>query len=236
MPPQTADRNTEVTAEVTRLTPGHPEKRPDGADPPGARDTEKDGGAAGWLVVLVSFLCNGIIFGIVNCYGVLYVALLQKMEANGVANAAFKCSLVGSLCTGLTFLMSAASGVLADQAGLRRTAFFGAILAFVGLLISAFVSNQIEALLVTYGLIFGTGASLVYTPSLVVLGHHFERRLGFVNGLVAMGSSVFTAVMPFIMKSLLASVAMKGTLLVLAGQAVACGVVNGAAGVQHSAV
>ena len=70
----------------------------------------------------------------------------------------------------------------------------------------------------TYGLMFGTGASLVYTPSLVVLGHYFERRLGLVNGICAMGSSIFTVLMPFVMKSLLSSVDIKGTLLVLAGQ------------------
>ena len=78
--------------------------------------------------------------------------------------------------------------------------------------------RQFEALLMTYGLMFGTGASLVYTPSLVVLGHYFERRLGLVNGICAMGSSIFTVLMPFIMKSLLSSVDIKGTLLVLSGQ------------------
>ena len=81
-----------------------------------------------------------------------------------------------------------------------------------------FLAAQFEALLVTYGLLFGTGASLVYTPSLVVLGHYFERRLGLVNGLCAMGSSVFTFIMPFVMTSLLSSVDIRGTLLVLAGQ------------------
>ena len=39
--------------------------------------------------------------------------------------------------------MSGASGVLADHVGLRRTAFWGALLAFSGLLTSAFVSGQV---------------------------------------------------------------------------------------------
>ena len=39
---------------------------------------------------------------------------------------------------------------------------------------------------------FGAGASLVYTPSLTILGHYFRRRMGFVNGIVTAGSSLFT--------------------------------------------
>ena len=58
----------------------------------------------------------------------------------------FSAALAGSLCTGLTFLMSAASGVLADHVGMRRTACSGALMAFAGLLASAFVSGQVREL------------------------------------------------------------------------------------------
>merc|ERR1719348_385538 len=45
---------------------------------------------------------------------------------------------------------------------------------------------------------FGTGASLVYTPSLTILGHYFKKRLGLVNGIVTAGSSVFTIGLSFV--------------------------------------
>ena len=44
---------------------------------------------------------------------------------------------------------------------------------------------------------YGVGSSLAYTPSLVILGHYFKRRLGMVNGIVTMGSSLFTSILPF---------------------------------------
>ena len=94
MPPQTSGRSTLVAPEMTRLTSPPPEKRPADTDPDPAVKTGQppaDGGLRAWLVVLVSFLCNGVIFGIINCYGVLYVAFLEQMETAGVANAAFKC-------------------------------------------------------------------------------------------------------------------------------------------------
>jgi MCP family monocarboxylic acid transporter-like MFS transporter 10 len=50
---------------------------------------------------------------------------------------------------------------------------------------------------------YGLGASLAYTPSLVILGHYFKKYLGLVNGVVTAGSSVFTTLIPYLMEFLL---------------------------------
>ena len=55
-----------------------------------------------------------------------------------------------------------------------------------------------EILYLTYGIMFGAGASLVYTPSLTILGHYFKKRMGIVNGIVTAGSSIFTIGLSFI--------------------------------------
>lgn len=60
-----------------------------------------------------------------------------------------------------------------------------------------------EVLYVTYGLLYGIGASLAYTPSLAILGHYFKKYLGLVNGIVTAGSSFFTMLMPFVVDYLL---------------------------------
>lgn len=59
-----------------------------------------------------------------------------------------------------------------------------------------FDPENITKLCITYGIMFGTGAALAYTPTLAILGHYFKRYLGIVNGFVTAGSSVFTAFMP----------------------------------------
>lgn len=71
-------------------------------------------------------------------------------------------------------------------------------------------------LCLTYGIMYGTGASLAYTPSLVILGHYFKRRLGLANGIVTAGSSVFTSIMPYVMSALLDRFGMVGALRSLA--------------------
>lgn len=65
----------------------------------------------------------------------------------------------------------------------------------------------------TYGVLFGVGASLTYTPSLVVLGHYFKRYLGVANGLVAAGSSVFSVLLPYPLEWLLQNFGFSGSLL-----------------------
>ena len=50
-----------------------------------------DGGCWAWLVLLSCFLVNGIIFGIINTFGILFVQLKQDMDEAGVEDAASKC-------------------------------------------------------------------------------------------------------------------------------------------------
>lgn len=170
-------------------------------------------GGWGWVVCLASFWTNGTIFGIMNCFGVLYVKLKDKF-GDTHEEAAFVTSWVGSVSIGMTFLLSPVASILTDKLGIRTTAFIGGLMATAGMLISSFVSS-LELLYLTYGVLLGSGASLAYTPSLVVLGHYFHRRLGFVNGIVTAGSSVFTMVMPLLLTYLLDTIDLSATLQIL---------------------
>ena len=68
-----------------------------------------------WLVMVCAFLVNGIVFGIINTFGILFVKLRERQEAQGDTDAAFKCSLVGSLAIGSTFFISFLAGILVDR-------------------------------------------------------------------------------------------------------------------------
>ena len=108
----------------------------------------------------------------------------------------FLCSaLIGSLTIGTTFFLSFLVGILSDKIGLRLTSIIGAVLATLGMGLSAVFYQHISVLYLTYGIMFGTGSSLVYTPSLTILGHYFKKKLGVVNGIVTAGSSVFTIIL-----------------------------------------
>lgn len=78
------------------------------------------------------------------------------------------------------------------------------------------VLSQVELLYLTYGVMYGLGASLAYTPSLVILGHYFKKYLGLVNGVVTAGSSVFTTLIPYLMEFLLRRLGLEGLLRCMA--------------------
>ena len=116
----------------------------------------------------------------------------------------------------MTFLMSPVVSVLVDLLGIRTTALAGVVISTTGMLASSFVPT-ISMLYLTYGLLTGIGISLVYTPSMIILGHYFKRHLGVVNGIVVFGSAVSTMIMPFVLQNLLVSVGLQTTMRVMAG-------------------
>jgi MCP family monocarboxylic acid transporter-like MFS transporter 10 len=75
---------------------------------------------------------------------------------------------------------------------------------------------QVEALYFTYGILFGLGASLAYTPSLAILGLHFRQKMGMVNGLVTAGSSAFTVILPPLLGAIMPWAGLQGVLRFLA--------------------
>lgn len=83
-----------------------------------------------------------------------------------------------------------------DKIGLRTTTFIGGVLSAGGMFISSFCTENIDVLCLTYGVMFGLGAALAYTPTLAILGHYFKRYLGKVSGFVTAGSSIFTIILP----------------------------------------
>ncbi|XP_015520454.1 monocarboxylate transporter 10 isoform X1 [Neodiprion lecontei] len=175
-----------------------------------------DGGCRAWVIMVASFFVNGIILGVINSASVIHIQLEGMLKSRNVTGASSKASLVTSLAIGMMFLMSPVAGILTDKIGVQMTTLLGGGLATLGLFISSFIWQKIEVMYLTYAIMYGLGASLAYTPSLVILGHYFKRRSGLVNGIVTAGSSAFTVAMPYVMQALLDSVGMKGLLISLA--------------------
>ncbi|XP_004461273.1 monocarboxylate transporter 10 [Dasypus novemcinctus] len=184
------------------------------AGPVGAEPPQPPEGGWGWLVMLAAMWCNGSVFGIQNACGVLFVSMLETFGSKDDDKMVFKAAWVGSLSMGMIFFCCPIVSVFTDIFGCRKTAVVGAAVGFIGLLSSSFV-RSLEPLYLTYGIIFACGCSFAYQPSLVILGHYFKKRLGLVNGIVTAGSSVFTILLPFLLRVLIDSMGLFDTLRVL---------------------
>ncbi|KAK7484356.1 hypothetical protein BaRGS_00024361 [Batillaria attramentaria] len=203
----TQDKREETTletdAEHERMMPDAAEADAEKAD----SNRQPPDGGWGWMVCFTSVCAFGTIFGNINTFGIIYVALLERFSGDG-EKIAFNTSWVGSVCICMTFLMGTVAGILSDQLGLRKVAFIGGLLAFVGMLSSAFVTH-LMLLYLTYGVIMGVGFSFVFVTGV--------KRLGLVNGLAVAGSTVFSTAFSFALPVLLKEVGLKYTLLSLSG-------------------
>jgi len=187
-----------------------------------------DGGLRAWTVLISAFICNGVIFGIINTYGVIYIKLQEQMKDSGEMEASSKAALVGSLTIGSTFFLSPVSGILVDKIGLRQTTVIGGIFCSCGMIISSYFTTNVQVMYFTYGIMFGMGAALAYTPSLAILGHYFKDYLGFASGLVTAGSSVFTVLLPNILDHNIKHFGLASTIRTMALMAsfiILCGIV-----------
>ncbi|XP_036920947.1 monocarboxylate transporter 10 isoform X2 [Sturnira hondurensis] len=184
------------------------------AGPAGTEPPQPPEGGWGWLVMLAAMWCNGSVFGIQNACGVLFVSMLDTFGSKDDEQMVFKTAWVSSLSMGMIFFCCPIVSVVTDTFGCRKTAVVGAAVGFTGLLSSSFVSS-IEPLYLTYGIIFACGCAFAYQPSLVILGHYFKKRLGLVNGIVTAGSSIFTILLPLLLRVLINTVGLFYTLRVL---------------------
>lgn len=93
--------------------------------------------------------------------------------------------------------------------------------------ISSYFTTNVTVLYFSYGIMFGAGSALAYTPTLAILGHYFKKYLGVASGIVTAGSSVFTVILPPFLDHLITNMSLTRTFQIVALMAsfiVACGI------------
>ncbi|XP_078618122.1 monocarboxylate transporter 10-like [Branchiostoma floridae x Branchiostoma japonicum] len=142
----------------------------------------KDRGCA-WIVCIAVFLINFFMVGTHQSYGVLFPAFLDEFGASR-ASAAW----VGSLAYGLLLLGGPFAGSMCKTYGPRKVALSGSVLCFLGLLLTSIV-EAFPVIFFTYGVLFGLGSSLAYSPGNVVITWYFEKHRTLATGIAAAGGS-----------------------------------------------
>lgn len=62
-----------------------------------------DGGTRAWLVMVGAFLCNGVLFGVINTYSVVYLSLQKQLHDQGDSEASSK---AGESCFYFVYIVS----------------------------------------------------------------------------------------------------------------------------------
>ncbi|CAK1596597.1 unnamed protein product [Parnassius mnemosyne] len=168
-------------------------------------------GGWGWVVVFASFMVNLIADGITFSFGVFYPHFLEYFgEGKG------KTAWIAGIFMAMPLLSGPIASFLTDRYGCRRMTIFGAILASIGFVISAFVDN-VETLFLTFGIMAGFGLSLCYVAAVVIVAYYFDTKRSLATGISVCGSGIGTFIFAPLTYVLLDEYGWRGTTLILAG-------------------
>lgn len=172
--------------------------------------TIPDGGW-GWVVVLSSFVISMIADGISFSFGLLYIEFLDEFQASKSTTA-----WIGSLFIAVPLLSGPVMSALVDRYGCRSMTILGGIISTLGFVLAS-ISNTLEMMMITFGVIAGLGLGLVYVTAVVSIAYWFEKKRNLAVGLGACGTGVGTFVYAPMTQYFIEEFGWRGTILLLSG-------------------
>ncbi|XP_074011130.1 monocarboxylate transporter 9 isoform X1 [Numenius arquata] len=166
-------------------------------------------GGWGWVIVVVSFFTQFLCYGSPLAVGVLY---LEWLDAFGEGKG--KTAWVGSLANGIGLLASPVCSICVSSFGARPVAIFSGFMVAGGLMMSSFAPN-IYFLYISYGIVVGLGCGLLYTATVTITCHYFDKRRGLALGLISTGSSVGLFIYAALQRELIDLYGLDGCLLIV---------------------
>jgi Major Facilitator Superfamily len=157
--------------------------------------------------LMVSLIADGVSFS----FGLIYSELLDHFEAGPT-----KTAWVGSLFMSVPLLAGPIMSNLVDKYGCQKMTMIGGIFGCTGFVLSA-MSNSIEVLFFTFGIISGLGLGVIYVTAVVSIAFWFESKRTFATGIGASGTGLGTFLYAPFTHWLIESYGWRGATLILGG-------------------
>lgn len=144
---------------ATAAAAGQPEPKPRMPD-----------GGFGWVIVFASFIISVIIDGIAFSFGLIYTELLSYFKQSKT-----KTAWIGAFHLAVPLLAGPILSNLVDKYGCRTMTIIGGLVAGIGFVLSS-LSNSVEMLYLTFGLISGLGIGIGYVTAVVSIAFWFDKK------------------------------------------------------------
>ncbi|XP_067669836.1 monocarboxylate transporter 12-like isoform X1 [Haliotis asinina] len=168
-------------------------------------------GGWGWVCVAGRFFVVALVLGLVTGFGIVYVEMIDYFDTTRVETAWMSSLHSATYCiTGLV------GGGLIERFGCRTLTVTASLLTSAGFIISL-LSPNIVMLCVVYGVLTGTGVSLMYATSTVIVLQYFDKRRGLAMSISSLGEGVGMLVLPPLTNLLIETYTWRGAFLVTAG-------------------
>lgn len=149
-----------------------------------------EGGLQGWISVLIPWCCVGSLIGVgINLWG-LFVDYWKTNESFGPDVSLFWLSFPSSVAAGISVIVAPFAGRFAERGHFRQVGMVGAVLFLLGYAVSGFAKAPWQ-LLLSIGVLFGTGLACLFQTAIVLPSHYFLKRRGLAVGLAITGTGTF---------------------------------------------
>ena len=168
-------------------------------------------GGYGWVVVFASLMVSLIADGVSFSFGLLYTELLVYFKEGPT-----KTAWVGSLFMSVPLLAGPIMSNLVDKYGCQKMTMIGGLFGCAGFVLSA-MSNSVEVLFITFGIISGLGLGVIYVTAVVSIAFWFESKRTFATGIGASGTGLGTFLYAPFTHWLIETYGWRGASLILGG-------------------
>ncbi|XP_068248337.1 uncharacterized protein [Palaemon carinicauda] len=173
-------------------------------------------GGWGWVIVLVSFLCNAIVDGVAYSFSPFLDTLSKEFDA-----PKGKVAWIPSLLAGVYLSAGPIVSALCNKYGCRIVCIVGGLISSFAYFITIF-ANSIEFLMIFQGVIGGFGFGLIYLPAVVCVGYYFESKRALATGIAVCGSGIGTMIFPPLVNHLISEYTWRGANIFIAGMILNC--------------
>ncbi|KAI1913278.1 hypothetical protein LOZ53_006341 [Ophidiomyces ophidiicola] len=161
--------------------------------------TFPDGGLRAWLAVAGAFATMFSTFGYLSTFGVLESYYHDKLLRN---NSHSEIAWIGSLQAFFMCTTGLLSGPLVDRYGTKMILFPCSILYVVAIMLTSLCTKYYQFLL-AQGVLGGFGIGMLYTPSISILGHYFQKKRDLAIGISSAGSPLGGIIFPIVLNRFL---------------------------------
>ncbi|KAJ2827723.1 hypothetical protein IWW50_001745, partial [Coemansia erecta] len=144
-------------------------------------------GPYGWLVVASGCIMLMFSMGCVNSYGT-YQTYYHAVQFPDEPVSTL--SWIGTLQFAAMNFFGIPAGILCERLDTRLVTFVGGVIMAVSLIIASFCDDAVWKLIITQGIVFAIGASLVFIPSTSIPSQWFTERRALAVGIVVAGSGI----------------------------------------------
>ncbi|KAI9709157.1 MAG: hypothetical protein M1828_002548 [Chrysothrix sp. TS-e1954] len=180
----------------------------------------KDGGAGAWKCLIGCWFIEAMIWGFQLTFGV-FQAHYESHPLFRDSNAIASIGLCGAAMSYFGVLVVTPIALRFPKYQWHVTCV--GFLTCVASLVAASFAQRAWQLVLTQGIMYGTGWVVTFTPFLIMLNEWFDEKRGLAYGILYGSSGISGLVLPFVLETLLQKTSFRTTLRVYAGVTVLIG-------------